>query len=198
MPEASACEVHVFCEDEGHERFVVAMLDRLAAAYGVEVEVVMLSARGGAGRMMKRLDAYVEDLRRTRPLPDLVVVARDTDTRGLSQTQRDIEDALGEFAAFAILATPEPHVERWLLLDSSAFKAVLGTGCDALSKTQERDRYKRELADAVRAAGVEPLLGGLEYTEDIVAAMDLDRMVTADASLGAFVQDVRRWFRQQA
>jgi hypothetical protein len=54
------------------------------------------------------------------------------------------------------------------------------------------------LEQAVRDAGEDPTLGGLEYTADIVAAMDLGRMVTADASLGAFVQNLRRWFQERA
>ena len=30
-----------------------------------------------------------------------------------------------------VLAVPDPHVERWLLLDGAAFKAAVGHGCDA-------------------------------------------------------------------
>jgi hypothetical protein len=54
---------------------------------------------------------------------------------------------------------PDPHIERWLLLDSQAFKEVLHRGCSAPDQKCDRDRYKLLLDEAVRAAEVEPLLG---------------------------------------
>ena len=92
-------------------------------------------------------------------------------------------------------AIPDPHIERWLLLDSAAFKAVLGRGCDVPQQKCERRRFKRLLLEAVRATGVTPLLGGIEYTEPLVKAMDLRRLESADESLGRLLKDLHILFK---
>ena len=92
-------------------------------------------------------------------------------------------------------AIPDPHIERWLLLDSAAFKAVLGRGCEVPQQKCERKRFKRLLLEAVRTAGVTPPLGGIEYTEKLVNAMDLRRLESADESLGRMLKDLRTVFK---
>ena len=79
-----------------------------------------------------------------------------------------------------VLAIPDPHIERWLLLDGAAFKAVFGTGCDAPDLKCERNHYKRQLMDAIQSAGTTPRLGGIEYAEEIVQHMNLDRVARLD------------------
>jgi hypothetical protein len=148
--------------------------------------------------MINELAAYVRDLESKKPLPDLLVVARDTNCRGRATTQREIQNVLGPYAHFTLLALPDPHIERWLLLDSAAFREVLGRGCQAPDAKCARGRYKQALVQAVRDAGVTPTFGGLEHAEDLVGAMDLGRMVTADDSLGAFITAVRNLFRRWA
>ena len=44
---------------------------------------------------------------------------------------------------------------------------------------------------AVREAGHPPTLGGLEFAQELVGAMDLYRASKNDHSLGAFVNDLR-------
>jgi hypothetical protein len=87
-------------------------------------------------------------------------------------------------------------VERWLLLDSQAFKAVLHRGCDAPDQKCDRDRYKQLLDKAVRDAGVEPLLGGVEFAEDILRVMNLDRAGKSDASFAHLLRDLRAAFQR--
>ena len=94
----------------------------------------------------------------------------------------------------AVIAIPDPHIERWLMLDSNAFKTVFGGCCDAPDQKCERDRYKRLLLQAIRKTGIFPSLGGIEYAEDVVAAVDIDKAASADASFGHFVRDMRARF----
>ena len=54
------------------------------------------------------------------------------------------------FLRSVIYAIPDPHIERWLLLDSAAFKKVLDKGCSAPTQKCERGLYKRLLLQAVR------------------------------------------------
>ena len=88
-----------------------------------------------------------------------------------------------------------PHIEKWLLLDSAAFKMVLGKGCPTPPQKCERDFYKRLLRDAVRATGVNSSLGGIEYGEDIVNVMDLDKLERTEASLGHLLKALRQQFQ---
>ncbi len=94
-----------------------------------------------------------------------------------------------------VLAIPDPHIERWLLLDGAAFKTVFGTGCNAPDLKCGRNHYKRQLIDAIQTAGFTPLLGGIEYAQEIVQNMDLDRIACLDKSFDRFVSDLRSAFK---
>ena len=115
------------------------------------------------------------------------------------QTDRVLHDGAGRPQAAVspvVLAVPDPHIERWLLLDGAAFKSVFGRGCDAPDQKCDRGRYKHQLSEASRATNVVPRLGGIEYAEDIVQHMDIDRAAGADPSLRRFVDELRGVFRQ--
>ena len=80
------------------------------------------------------------------------------------------------------------------MLDPNAFKTVFGVGCDAPDQKCERDRYKRLLLQAIRKTGIFPSLGGIEYAEDVISAVDIDKAALADASFGHFVREIRAVF----
>ena len=91
-----------------------------------------------------------------------------------------------------VLAIPDPHIERWLLIDSHAFKAVLGRGCKAPVTKCQRGLYKDLLARAVSDTGVRPLIGGIEHAEEIVKAMDIPRIRQVEESFGRLIGDLER------
>lgn len=99
------------------------------------------------------------------------------------------------FAGQVAYAIPDPHVERWLLLDSTAFKKVLGKGCSAPGQKCDRGQYKRLLLDAIRQAGINPPLGGIEYAEDLVNAMNLEYLERSESSLGKLLKSLRQQFQ---
>lgn len=191
--------VHLFCEDVGHEAFLTALLRRFGKEQDVPIHIKVLQARGGHGKMSTELKTYVDDLQTSRTglsLPDLIVVGHDANCRGFAKIRDEVMHITEPYRKFVVCAIPDPHIERWLLLDSAAFKNVLGQGCAAPGHKCEKDRYKRLLIEAVVEAGETPLLGGLEYAEDIVKAMDLSRMLTADDSIGRLIQDLRQVFKR--
>ena len=94
-----------------------------------------------------------------------------------------------------IFAVPDPHIERWLLLDGAAFKAVFGKGCDIPDQKCDRSRYREQLIEAIHATGTVPRLAGIEYAEDIVQEMDIERVAQLDRSFRRFTQDLRNTFR---
>lgn len=188
-------EIFVFAEDAGHEQFLRSLLMRLSAKYNTDIKITLRNVRGGHGRVVSELEQFIRDLRRSRDsLPDLLVVATDGNCKGYQRRKQELDAIAASLGEFVLYAIPDPHIERWLLIDSAAFKAVLGKGCAAPDQKCERDRYKELLRQAVRATGVAPLLGGLEYTDDLVRAMDLARMERADPSLGRLLAGLREKF----
>lgn len=193
-------EIALFVEDFGHEEFLNALLQRVAEEHGIEVHIKAYSVRHGHGKVITELKKYLRDLRRHKAnLLDLVVVATDANCKGLNERQKEIIHAATRddvaIPIRMIYAIPDPHIERWLLIDSAAFKEVFGKGCRAPDQKCEKNRYKQLLLNAIREAGITPPLGGLEYSSDIVKALDLKRMEQADESLGKFLKDLQALFR---
>lgn len=162
-------KIGLFVEDRGHAVFLETLVQRLANQYQIPVLTRLGSAKGGYGKMVSKLKEYINDLQSDQEeLPDLLIVATDGNCKGYSERKQEIDSATKSFHGRIIYAIPDPHIERWLLLDSVAFKKVLGKGCSAPIQKCERNLYKRLLLDAVRKTGVNPPLGGIEYTEDLV------------------------------
>ena len=187
-------EAALFGEDYAHRLVVGALVKRLAGEAGIAIHQDWRSAVGGHGRVLREFDNYLRDLNRQGIHPDLIVVATDSNCAGLNQRTRELERPGWSFPV--VTAIPDPHIERWLLLDGAAFHAAVGRGCDAPDYKCDRARYKSLLIDAVYAAGITPSIGGIEFAEDIVRQMDIQRAAQADRSFDRFVQQMRRIFRQ--
>jgi len=189
-------EIALFVEDFAHEAFLAALLRRLADEYGIDIRMMWRNTRRGHGAVVSELKQFLRDLLRGRnTLPDLVVVATDANCKGLVERLRQISEVTNKVAVPSVCAVPDPHIERWLLLDAVAFKYVFGRGCSAPDQKCERMRYKKMLIEAIRASGVTPSLGGIEFSEDIVRVMDLDRVAAADASLRKLIEELRGLFQ---
>ena len=187
-------EVALFVEDTAHQKVIGTLLGRLADESGLTVHLDWRNVMGGRGRVVRTLRRYLNDLTKQGDRADLIVVATDANCVGLQKRTRDIDTSSA--VSPVVLAVPDPHIERWLLLDGAAFKAVFGKGCDAPDKKCDRGRYKHQLFEAVRSAGVVPMFGGVQFAEEIVQQMDIDGAARADPSFRRFVDDVRRVFRQ--
>ncbi len=188
-------EIALFGEDFAHQRVIGALAQRLADECGIDVRPDWRNAVRGHGRVVREFNRYLRDLAGQGTRPDLIVgLTTDANCRGLNERAREIgnPDAL----APTVLAVPDPHIERWLLLDGAAFRSVFGKGCDAPDRKCDRDRYKQRLAEAIHTTGITPILGGIEFAEDIVQAMDVERAMRADRSLERFVSDLRAAFRR--
>ncbi|MXY93146.1 MAG: hypothetical protein F4047_14000 [Caldilineaceae bacterium SB0670_bin_27] len=186
--------IALFVEDYAHQKVIGALVTRVAAECDVEVRLDWRNAMGGHGKVIVELRNYIRDLKRQgTPWPDLIIVATDANCKGLNERSREIGDL--DAPAPVLLAIPDPHVERWLLLDGAAFRAVFGRGCQAPDRKCSRELYKRKLIEEIHAAGGTPILGGIEYAEDILCHMDIDRAARADDALQRFVSDLRTTFR---
>ena len=190
-------KVHLFAEDFGHESFISALIKAVSHSMDECVEVESLSVRGGHGTVISEFKQYLRDLERgARKMPSFLVVATDANCQKYSQRERQIIEASEKFSHLVVPAVADPHIERWLLVDSPAFKQALGKGCQPPDQKCGHRRYKQLLIQAVREAGVTPLLGGMEHAEEIANNLDLTRAQHIDKSLGTFVKNLRSKFTE--
>jgi hypothetical protein len=188
-------EIALFVEDHAHYEFLKALIERLVREHGQVITLDWRNVRRGHSAVIHELKQFLRDIVRGRGgYPDLIVVATDANCVGLAQRVREIRDVTDLTAARVICAVPDPHVERWLLVDSAAFKAVLGRGCAAPDQKCEKGRYKRLLIEAIRQAGIIPSVGGIEFTADIVAAMNLRQAGRLDPSLQRLLDELNSVF----
>ncbi len=185
-------EIAAFVEDHAHQEFLQALLRRLSHEQGVEIKIDWRNVRRGYGAVIKELKQYMGDLYRGRGgFPDLVLVATDANCKGLNQRLKEIAGVTSKFPeAFVICAIPDPHIERWMLIDSAAFKSIFGRGCQAPDQKCEKARYKKMLIENIREAGVTPSLGGIEFAKDIAENMNMEHASRKDHSLGRFLQEM--------
>lgn len=184
-------------EDDYHREFLGALVQRLATLYKIQVEINFVSAYGGHGKVLYELRHHILDLQRDKSnTPDLFIVATDGNCKGYVGRKQEIERAIKDFSGTLIYAIPDPHIERWLLLDSAAFKTVLGQGCSAPIQKCQRDLYKRLLSDAIRNAVGSSTFSGIEYIADLVNAMNLDYLERAEESLGRLLKELRHVFQE--
>ena len=188
--------INLFVEDVAHEDFLIALIQRLANEYNVEINIKTSSVRGGRGTVITELKQYLRDLQHNKEdLPDLVIVGTDSNCRGLSEREKEIDQVTSDLTGIVISMIPEPHIERWFLLDSEAFKTVFGRGCPAPDQKCERGRYKNMLLNAIYQATMTPPIDGIERVEELVNEMDLQRMEQSDRSIRRFLTALQRQFR---
>ena len=187
-------EIALFVEDYAHQQIIGALVRRISVEYNTAIRLDWRVAVGGHGKVITELNDYMRDLKRQgSPWPDLIVVATDANCKGLNERAREI--VVRDEPAPMILAIPDPHIERWLLLDGAAFKTVFGKGCDSPDQKCDRGRYKQRLIEAIYATGTIPRLGGIEYAEDIVEQININRAERVDRSFRRFVADLRNTFQ---
>ena len=164
-------EIALFVEDHAHHEVLKALIGRLAREHGIEVKLDPRNVRRGHGAVIRELKQYLRDLYRGRgTYPDLVVVATDANCGGLNSRLREITEVTQMVPARVVCAIPDPHIERWLLVDSSAFKSVFGRGCTAPGQKCERAR-----AEEFQAAGAQDFLArkaAAEFFEDFGVAQE--------------------------
>ena len=195
-------KVDLFAEDQAHELFVTALVRRVFAEEGCSVELNVRSAVGGHGRALSELKTYQRAVVKGSiglARPDLVVVTIDANCKGPVDARNGVLGAIDVGAAGeAVVACPDPHVERWFFADPEAFNRVVGVDQQPGRRKCERDVYKTLLKNTVARAGHFPSLGGLEFAQDLVREMDLYRAGANEPSLGDLVNGVRAFARRIA
>lgn len=188
--------VDLFVEDDAHERFVAALLRRLAAERGASVHTRVVSGKGGHGRAIAELRGFQAALKTQVGVPDLVVVVIDGNCTGWTQRHAEVAGIVDRtrFPNY-VIGCPDPHIERWYIADPSSLLSSLGARLSVPVAKCERGYYKHILSSALAAAGHKVLLGGAEFADEIVGSMDLFRAGKNDSAFKAFSAGLRRVIR---
>lgn len=191
--------VDLFVEDRAQEEFLRPLLNRVADDEGFNISLQFRNARGGVRRAMEEFEQYRRLLDSGLPSgrnPDLLVVAMDGNCSTFTVKKTRIEGSTREnFRHMLISACPNPHIERWFLVDPDSFHKVVGYRPDVGSEKCERGHYKRLLRTAVQEGGHPPTLGGVEFASELVEKMNFYRASKNDASFKAFLDDLRSGLR---
>ncbi len=188
-----------FLEDIGQERFLTALVSRIAQEMGLALQKLrheVRNATGGRGVALDELRRFLRDVNHERERPfALLVVAIDGDCLSYRERRDEIRAIVEQsgYPGLVICAVPDPHIERWYLADPCGLQQVLEVGSIPEVPTYkcERGRYKQALRDAIRQTGVVAPLGGLEYGPDIAEALDLYAVGKADAGFKHFVDELQ-------
>lgn len=192
--------IDLFAEDRAHEEFLKAAIHRLAREEAKRVRIRFRSARGGHGKVLTELRFYQRAVLSqgliNASIPDLLFVAIDANCSSFNAARREIEERIeSELRDRTVIACPDPHIERWYLDDKTAFTKVIGKQPRVGRKKCERDYYKTALASVITAAGYPATLGGIEFAEEIVEAIDFYAAGKIDRSFKHFLDDARRLIR---
>ncbi len=190
-----------FLEDAGQEAIIPPLVKRLIREANKPLEDFdhrTLNARGGGSIASYR--RFLEDAKRRMHLPaDLLIVGSDGNCKGFATRRNEIiAVAANPPYPIVVTAVPDPHIERWYLLDPSALSKAAGvTKMPALPAHKcEKDYYKQLLRSAFIHSPVIPLLGGTEYGALVADKMDLYAASKADHGLAEFIDGVKSWVKQ--
>lgn len=191
-----------FLEDVGQEAFLMALVERIAEEVGLARDDLHHDPRstvGGKGTAGSELRRFLRDVRRGFERPfDVLIVAIDGNCQSYVGKRKELARVVEQtvYRARVVYAIPNPHIERWYLVDTEALRRVIGPEShpEAPAYKCERQRYKRALRDAFLQAGIVAPLGGIEYGSDIAAAFDLYTVGRADAGFKHFVDELRTAF----
>jgi hypothetical protein len=190
-----------FLEDSAQEALIPNVVRRLIADEGKNVsayELRILSARGGGS-----IRAYKEFIKgvkkRKTPAADALIVGSDGNCNGFTKRRAQLNAAAKDVPySTVITAIPDPHVERWYLLDNQALAAASGVPVQAIPPNAKCDKghYKKLLKDAFAAHNLFPPLGGAEYGPRVAETMNLYDAGVSDHALRDFIEQVQSWLRQ--
>jgi hypothetical protein len=194
--------VAFFLEDIGQEAIIPPIFKRVASEEGIGPECLecrVLHSRGGGS--LSAYTKFLKDARKSRHASaNLLIVGSDGNCKGFA-TRRDqiLRKAEGSPFTEVIAAVPDPHVERWYLLDIPTLENAAGVHITLppVPEKCEKNFYKHLLRQAFDGTEVTPPLGGIEYGERIAVEMNLYNAGKQDHGLGDFVEKSRAWLRRQ-
>ncbi|MCK4658048.1 MAG: hypothetical protein KAV82_00870 [Phycisphaerae bacterium] len=193
-----------FVEDAAHERFLEALIKRLAREEGwgpEDAKPEFRVNRRGVGAVLTGLRSYLHDVRKGIDIScPLVVVLLDGNCQTANARKKEVLRKAKDYGLSSdqiTIGVPDPHIERWFL-DAQALQQGVDHAAtpSAVPYKCERGRYKAALREAFKSTGIIPLFGGVEYARDIVPHLELDQPACGDQTLHDFAHDLRLALRR--
>lgn len=192
-------DIALFCEDSFHEAYAKALILRICAEVELAANLKTYSATGGLPRMHHEFERFLRDMQRNIvAMPDILVVVLDANCVGYVQRRKLIDQVVEKYPQLGppvVVGIPDPHIERWMMVDPVAFKKVFSSGCTLPAIKCEKDLYKGLLRDEITRGGTVPSLGGQEYAEDIVSHLSV-KSINDENSLRLFAHELRQHLLQ--
>jgi len=198
-------QILYFLEDRAQDGFIKAIVERIAKEESIPTSSLITDIRSserGGSRSVKEFKKFLKDSEKTGTEDiDFLVVAIDGNCKGYGGRTRELEKCVKPGHPFenrVIYAVPDPHIQRWYIIDQRALKDGVGLNKapDLPPYKCRQDYYKQVLNQALKDSGVDSLFGGAEYAEMIVDRIDLDLLSGQNAGFQAFIEDLRRAFRE--
>ncbi len=201
---ADNIDIIYFLEDRAQEGFIRALVEKVAKENGIPTDRLkhrIQSVRRGS-RAVGEFRNFLKDARRLDRIgADLIVVSIDGNCKGYNEKVKQLSRYLRPtdwFQGRILYAVPDPHIERWYLMDQKALKE--GIGIDSPPEMPpykcKKGHYKQILNKALRDAGIQSLLGGPEYAEKIVGNIsDLRLFAEMNTGVEKFIQELQRRLR---
>lgn len=190
-----------FLEDSAQEALIPNLVRRLIVdehKISTDYELLVLSARGGGS--IRAYKEFIKSVKKRKsPAADILIVGSDGNCNGFAKRRAQLSAAAKDAPYSTIVtAIPDPHIERWYLLDSQALSGASGVPVQAIPPNAKCDKghYKKLLRDAFAKHNLVPPLGGAEYGPCVAATMDLYAAGVSDHALRDFVDQIRSWLKQ--
>jgi len=203
LADKSKITIVYFVEDIAHEGIIKALVEKVAREKSIDVKNLthdFRSSRGGS-KFIKAFESFLEDVEKAGfSDADFLVVVKDGNCKGYTECIKRLQKKIKEGHPLrdrVVYAVPNPHIERWYVMDQRAFKKGVGLGkAPNLPPYKcEKDYYKRVIRQALESANIKSLLGGVEFAERIVdEVQDLELLFRDAPDLGRFVDELRRMF----
>jgi hypothetical protein len=185
---------NLIVEDTAQERVVDFLLRRLSYHEGVRISISS-AIQGGQGGVITGIKGFQSALKKggiPTGMPDLLIVLRDSNCHDFQKRKKETIELIDKtIFPFFVVGCPDPHVEKWLLIDQHALNVVFGTSANIPLRKCERDFYKNELKKIIRTAGWPITQDGIEYSQDIIEGLDFIVAERNDSSFGNFISDLK-------
>lgn len=194
-----------FLEDRAQESFIKAIVRKIAEEAGIPNENLIhdiRSSRGGS-MVINEFKKFIKDTMKIGITEaDFLVTAVDGNCRGYIERTKELSKCVKAghpLSEKIVYAVPDPHIERWYIMDQRAFKDGVGLNkAPALPSYKcDRDYYKRILIQTLKEEDRFTLPGVAVYAERIVDNIeDLYSLGKQEQGFKNFIDGLREMFRK--
>ena len=180
-------------EDSAQERFLQEVVKRYFSNKGCDVDMITISNHGGRGEVYRTLKQYEKQWCSNEvSFPHKLVIGSDGNCQGYVYRRNEILSQISDLTLRSVIACacPDPHIEKWYMLDEEAFNKVVGVVPNLPANKCEKSLYKNLLKKRVEDSGSFSTLGGVEYAEELVLEADFYRMGKAENAFKLFLSDL--------